>query len=308
MKPVFVVAFLILVASRTFFETAGETSDPLRFVHLSDLHCQIADRNPEGKFPLDPHQKDLVRSYDWLAAAVRDINENVRPDFVVITGDLTNLGSQISHVRKVKDELDKLNCPYYPVVGDHDRKTTYGPVFGEKYSYAFTTNGWRFVALDGYRGGVNVEGLRFLKREIRDHPDDRMVVFMHRPVYMGRLEETLAKRVYGTSLLAKNAGELRTIINPASNIRAVLAGHCHLNLEMVRNGQLHITSGSLIEPPYQYRVLEERDGGLSWGFRYLRLPRATGMNLAAKAEGRERSVREDIVGAKRAIPARGSQE
>src|SRR5438067_12108114 len=76
---------------------------PFRFAFLSDTHIG----SPDGKA-----EEDLKRS-------IRDINSRNDIDFVVITGDITELGTD-SELRRAKNMFDSLNAAWYIIPGNHD--------------------------------------------------------------------------------------------------------------------------------------------------------------------------------------------
>ena len=76
---------------------------PFRFAFLSDTHIG----SPDGKA-----EEDLRRS-------VNDINQRNDVDFVVITGDITELGTN-DELPRAKKILDSLKLRYYIIPGNHD--------------------------------------------------------------------------------------------------------------------------------------------------------------------------------------------
>ncbi len=121
------------------------SAEDLRLVQLTDIHASREDHNPQPRFPGDPLVNDLVHSLDILRAAVERINTELRPELVVITGDFVDRGDDLESLREVKTCLDRLTCPYYPVIGDHEQKATYQQVFPQRLDYAFDHRGWHLV-------------------------------------------------------------------------------------------------------------------------------------------------------------------
>ncbi|WP_315820577.1 metallophosphoesterase [Paraflavitalea speifideaquila] len=76
---------------------------PFRFVHISDTHIG----SPNGSA-----EEDLRRT-------VRDINDMKDIAFVIITGDITELGTD-SQLKLAKQILDSLQIKYYIIPGNHD--------------------------------------------------------------------------------------------------------------------------------------------------------------------------------------------
>lgn len=98
MKKTLTFAFLVLIALNSFSQ-----SDPFRFAFVSDTHIG----SPNGAA-----EEDLRRT-------VRDINTLQDVAFVVLTGDITELGTN-TELALAKRILDSLNVPWHIIPGNHD--------------------------------------------------------------------------------------------------------------------------------------------------------------------------------------------
>jgi len=127
MKKLFFIFFCL-----SFFLLHAQIK-PFRFIHISDTHIG----SPDGKA-----EEDLRRS-------VADINSMSNVAFVVITGDVTELGTN-AQLKTAKQILDSLHVKYYIIPGNHDTGwsesggvsfvTTFG---SDKFWFDF--NGIRFI-------------------------------------------------------------------------------------------------------------------------------------------------------------------
>ncbi len=123
------VAVLLLLASLTSF---SQTSN-FKFAWLSDTH--VGSQTGAG---------DLRRS-------VTDINSMNDIAFVILSGDITELGSD-AQLRDAKRLLDSLNKPWYAIPGNHDTKwsesgcTTFPKLFGSD-KFVFDFGKFRFIGL-----------------------------------------------------------------------------------------------------------------------------------------------------------------
>ena len=104
-----------------------------RFIHISDTH--IGSPNGEA-------EEDLRRT-------VRDINQMNDVAFVIITGDITELGTD-RELEVAKRILDSLHVKYYIIPGNHDSGwsesggVSFTRIFGyDKFSFDY--NGVRFI-------------------------------------------------------------------------------------------------------------------------------------------------------------------
>lgn len=105
---------------------------PLKIVFITDTHYgQSATANSDMQMLID------------------DINRLEGVDFVLMGGDLTNIGSDVQ-IAGAKALLDKLKKPCYVVPGNHDSKwsengcSTFGKTFGYE-KFEFEAGGYRFL-------------------------------------------------------------------------------------------------------------------------------------------------------------------
>ena len=117
----------------------------LTIVHLTDLHYT----STPPKETLLPwkyhirllgyklHKLNLAQCHHILEKTIEYINQKISPDLVLLTGDIVDRGEDLKGMLRVKEILNRLNCPWYAVMGDHDfnagedRRKNYGYVFGK---------------------------------------------------------------------------------------------------------------------------------------------------------------------------------
>lgn len=196
---------LILLAS-----TTNAQVKPFRFAFISDTHIG----SPNGSA-----EEDLRRT-------VRDINALKDIAFVVITGDITELGTneELKLARKI---LDSLNVPWYIIPGNHDTGWSesggvmFTTVFGyDKFSFEY--NGIRFLgcASGPYvrmsDGHVPRDAVNWLEEQLKKLKPGQPVIFLnHYP-----LDNGLDNWYEMTDQLKKY------------NVWAALCGHGHANKAM----------------------------------------------------------------------------
>ena len=123
---------LLLFLFTLCYSTIGQVR-PFRFAFLSDTHIG----SPDGKA-----EEDLRRT-------VNDINAMNDIDFVVITGDITELGTN-EELPRAKKLFDSLKVKYYIIPGNHDvgwsesGGMSFISTFGSD-RFAFDHNGIRFI-------------------------------------------------------------------------------------------------------------------------------------------------------------------
>jgi len=183
---------------------------PFRFIHISDTHIG----SPDGKA-----EEDLRRT-------VKDINEMKDIAFVVITGDITELGTNEQLIR-AKEILDSLDVKYYIIPGNHDSGwsesggvsfiTTFG---NDKFSFDY--NGIRFIGcasgpyLRMSDGHIPRDAIVWLDKVLQKTSHDQPIIFLnHYPIDNG-LDNWY-----------EITGRLKQY-----NTLAILCGHGHANRAM----------------------------------------------------------------------------
>ncbi|HUS03048.1 MAG TPA: PQQ-binding-like beta-propeller repeat protein [Chitinophagaceae bacterium] len=124
---------LLLLFLFTYYYPAISQVRPFRFAFLSDTHIG----SPDGKA-----EEDLKRT-------VNDINAMNDIDFVVLTGDITELGTD-EELPRAKKLFDSLKVKYYIIPGNHDDGwsesggMSFISTFGSD-RFVFDHNGIRFI-------------------------------------------------------------------------------------------------------------------------------------------------------------------
>jgi len=154
------------------------------FVQLSDSHWGFTgDKiNPEAKSSL----KKAV-------AAVNALKK--KPEFVVFTGDLTEMAEDEAERRRRMAEFKQIigglkTRKVYFMPGEHDASLDQGKIYQEFFGvtrYAFDHNGVHFVALDNVsdpHGALGDEQLKWLQGHLKGRDRNMpLVVLTHRPLW-----------------------------------------------------------------------------------------------------------------------------
>jgi 3',5'-cyclic AMP phosphodiesterase CpdA len=102
-----------------------KTSQPsVVFAHITDIHIGEGRKDFGSSGFLDDYSNDIEELYAEIrlrntVAHINSLSENEKIDFVMVSGDLTDSG-EFSEFMKAKEILDKLNIPYFPLIGNHD--------------------------------------------------------------------------------------------------------------------------------------------------------------------------------------------
>lgn len=199
--------FLFLIVLTTAISFSYDQTE-LKFVHLTDTHIG-------GSTGAD----DLRRT-------VKDINENPAIQFVVISGDITEFGSD-DEIKLAKQILDSLNKPWYIIPGNHDSNwsengsNTFKKVFGNE-TFAFKAGPYLFL---GTHSGPNMrmspgqiprENIVWLDSVLKATDDNTPIVFVnHYP------QDSSLNNWYEAIDRLKQ-----------KNIQLILCGHGHSNQKL----------------------------------------------------------------------------
>ena len=201
---------LLFIALLFFQLTANSQFKPFRFAFLSDTHIG----SPNGAA-----EEDLRRT-------VRDINAMTDIAFVVLTGDITELGTN-EELKLAKQILDSLNVNWYIIPGNHDTGWSesggvmFTTVFGyDKFSFEYS--GIRFLGcasgpyLRMSDGHVPRDAVNWLSGELKKLNSQQPVIFLnHYPIDNG------LDNWYEITDRLRN-----------QNTWAILCGHGHANKAM----------------------------------------------------------------------------
>lgn len=178
------------------------------FAQFTDVHISQSNEN---------NTIDLQR-------AVEDVNMQDNIAFVIVSGDITETGDYASLV-VAKRELDKLNCPYYIVPGNHDTKwsesgaTDFKRIFGDN-RFRLQFNGFLFLGINTGPiikmgdGHVSPQDVVWVERQLKN-VGKRMPVFIvtHYPLQAGDVDNWWML----TDVVRKH------------NTQAFIGGHYHTN-------------------------------------------------------------------------------
>ena len=208
----------------------------MRVLHLSDLHlCSSSDAIIYG-----------VNPYENLMRAVRKIKKLSNIELCVITGDISNDGSEESYELADK-ALSVLPFPVYVTNGNHDdyhnlMEVQHGKLRAEP---KMTLNGIDFLFLNSV--AIAEDGSNRSKGFIRDEEIERVkrvkdqsnptIVLMHHPVLTS--DSWMDRRIL------INREDFLSIVTSIPQIVAVLSGHNHRSFKQKVGSCLFSTSPSV---------------------------------------------------------------
>ncbi len=235
----------------------------VRILHISDLHIEEL-----------PARRYVEVEKSLAIATERLIT--LRPDLVIVTGDLTTHGSaKTGDLILAKAWLDGLGVPYLAIGGNHDlgANRTRGLDYPETEFYEalpFQDTGFARLFRTSVVNAVDLGPVEVLTLNIRNgDPDgtipllhDRiregtkpLLVFGHYPLVNVREHGVLANFGFN-EFIPDSVDRLRDVIASSPRIKTYGCGHVHVNsVRRLSPGCLQMSAGALGPGSSSYRVL-----------------------------------------------------
>lgn len=193
-------------------------------LHLSDTHLLAGDRLLGERYDTAAH---LRRTLEAAEAT------GVRPDAVVFTGDLTDLGEPEAY-RALREAVEpwaaRLGAPVVWVAGNHDERRALraglldGEPTEEPVTGVWDLDGLRLIALDSsvpgwHHGDLDAAQLEWLRAELAEPAPLGTILALHHPPLPTHIP-------FFDILELRDQPGLAAVI-AGSDVRAILAGHLH---------------------------------------------------------------------------------
>ena len=306
------ILFSLAVTASIFL--VGCAKPELTIVHVSDMHyfspSLIENENFMWKVTMESDGKDTVQSA-LIAQAFVDDMIKLKPDAVVVTGDLTLNGEEASHeeLRDLLGKLKDIGIEVYVMTGNHDvnmtayRYTNDGveavPSFG---SQRFEDHWWDFgygealsqdrrsnsyiaelnekrwlLSVDsntGSKGTIRKSTLDWIDENLAKANQEgiRVISATHQNLFVHN-----ENFVWGYQL--NNAAALIELYEKYG-VEVNLSGHLHVQTIVESNGIADIAVSALVDTPLQYGILTVSGDKLSYRTREI-------SNEALKSKAKE---------------------
>lgn len=268
-----------------------------RIVVISDTHVMapelLVSEGEAWTNYISGHPKMLDYSQPLFDEMVTKIKDEIKPDLVLITGDLTKDGEQLSHSYVINklDELREAGIQTLVIPGNHDRGANAGAVsfdgenttavavadddwFATQYAnYGYGTSSERestsltyacepieglvVIGIDsGTEGSLSSATLEWIvgKALAAKESGNKVIAMMHHPL----IPHFTGVENFVEWAVLKNYETVRNTLADAG-IKVVFTGHFHTSdIAMDKNADLSreiydVTTGSLISYPCDYR-------------------------------------------------------
>jgi len=214
------------------------------FLHLSDLHLTRPGQLVSGI--------DSLRNLRRVMAYIGQ--RDIAPSFVVVSGDLSNDGSQESYevLAGILAELPN-ELPILLALGNHDDRAAFSRVIlgqegggQERYHYSQTIGNVCVIVLDSLvpgqdAGALGPDQIAWLDRELQESAPAETLIVLH---HCCRLA---APAHHFPAFILGDAPALEDIVSHHhERIIGVLAGHSHQANAAPFGGTLHVTAPAIL--------------------------------------------------------------
>ncbi|KZK89993.1 3',5'-cyclic adenosine monophosphate phosphodiesterase CpdA [Pseudovibrio sp. Ad5] len=203
------------------------------FAQLTDIHIKAG-----GKFAYN-----CVDTLSHLRQAVAHLNAfRPRLDFVVISGDLVDLGNADEY-ELFRQEIDQLDMPFYVIPGNHDHRDAMRDAFADHdyltsegaLQFSIEKDGLRIIGLDTtipgkHDGHFDADKQVWLRDELDAHKNQPTLVFMHHPPFKTGIQHM------DDIMLMRADEDFWPVVTGQSQIRQIACGHVHRAIEVFKNG------------------------------------------------------------------------
>ena len=225
----------------------------LKIVLLTDLH-----------YAKQPNESCPTRSGEWadllLLRAVHRINRYIKPDLVILAGDLIDqpdAPDSLQLLADLKNIFDKLECPHIAIPGNHDPEPDIFYSVFNRPGDCIDIGGFRLMSfLDRETPGYNAlrsnEDIARLRKS-GSELDGPVITLQHVPVFPP-----------GACDCPYNLDNAEQVLNAMyeAGVCLSLAGHRHAGFELKdAKGIKYITGSALCEFPFYYHIIEVSGSG-----------------------------------------------
>lgn len=261
----FFLSLIIILVLQGCSSVAKDKS--IQIVQITDPQFGFFDGN-----------RSFTKETTLYTEAIKQINE-LKPDFVVITGDFINNPKddmQIAEFKRITANLDE-NIPVYLSPGNHDLGNNptkenfqfYFLNYGkDSENFSFEYNGSYFIGLNSVIIKSETNNLeeekqfQWLKCELKKAKSSNLIIlFTHHPFFINEFDESESY----SNQSKENRVKYFTLFEKYG-VDAIFAGHLHDNAQGEYNGIKMITTNAAGRPLGKakpgYRLIKIDDGVL----------------------------------------------
>lgn len=241
-----ILFFLLLVFSFEILNARGKNPKPYFFIQITDPQFGMFENN-----------KGFEKETKLYEKAVKEINR-LKPDFVVITGDLVNNQKDTVQIREFKRITSKIDSkvPVYFTPGNHDIGNVPDSIsiaaFVNNYGYdqfSFKHKNSLFIGINSGIIKNNLPTLEqkqydwLLKTLAKGKKASHIMLFCHYPFFINSYDEP-----EGYSNIGVESRKKYLTLFATNKVGAIFSGHLHNNATS-KYGNIQMVTTSTIGKP-----------------------------------------------------------
>ena len=201
-----------------------DSDDVIEILHITDCHLSAS---PDADL-LGVNTRD-----SFEAVLNRTKADQIEPNLLLLTGDLAQDGSKTAY-QVLKQQLKNYKCPAYWFPGNHDNRLNMRAAVGNgsELEKIVRIGSWQIVLLDSLvegkvHGRLAQPELNCLEQALNERPElHTLVCLHHHPVSINSH--------WLDQIGLHNRDAFWSVIDQASNVKAVLWGHIHQQIDECR--------------------------------------------------------------------------
>lgn len=210
--------------------------DTIKLLQITDTHLFEAE---------DGSLLSVCTNDSFRAVVDAVMQESFQYEAILATGDISQDHSDVSYQRFAQG-IESLEQPCYWLPGNHDYKPSMHSVLPSEQivqaEHVLLGDNWQMILLDSQVEGVphgrlSPQQLDLLDSKLREYPERYALVLLHHhPLLVGSAwldQHTL-----------KDSQQFWQIIEQHLNVRAILCGHVHQDMQKIRSGATVIATPS----------------------------------------------------------------
>ncbi|MDA0148732.1 3',5'-cyclic-AMP phosphodiesterase [Vibrio sp. LaRot3] len=216
--------------------SSSAVKDSIKLLQITDTHLF---ENEDGCLL----SVNTNGSFEAVVEAIQ--NTDFEFDAILATGDISQDHTDKSYQR-FEQGIVPLQKPCYWLPGNHDYKPSMDSVLPSpqiiQTQHVMLGEHWQMILLDSQvvgvpHGRLSDQQLELLDRKLAEHPDKHTLVLLHHhPILVGSAwldQHTL-----------KDAEHFWQVIEKHNNVKAVLCGHVHQDMQVEKSGAIAMATPS----------------------------------------------------------------
>ena len=213
----------------------------MRIAFITDLHLGTETEKPQGVHV----RQNFLKALDFLT--------ELKPNCLVLGGDICNDTGDTAIYEWVKKQVDKLHMPCYVIAGNHDDSAMMAGIFrnahhlhGSELYYALPLEGRPVLFLDSAKGELSPQQWAWLQDYLAALRDSNLLIMMHHPPLPA--DVTFMDHKYPF----QQSDEFLKLVRDLPCHVTVVCGHYHVE-KVVQRGNLMV----LLSPSTFYQMQQD---------------------------------------------------